>query len=424
MKRSSIHDFIINNTSKVVQPTPYPQPPPTLSPLPSPPLTNIYCGMKQPSTPQPTSFHGTTMVLQLPPHQTPSSPTTNLYSEMQQPPTLQPANFHGWCRQTLTPEPTDFHENTKETDDELTDKEVKQMEVDDQAIQTILMGLLEDIYAVVDSYGESTESYYHRFSKLMNDFKRNKHFSEKIARNLKFLNNLQPEWKRHITIEEVNELRAERLAKTHDPLALMANYQSPYNYPVFHPDHQSQITYMKHPSPNNNYILQSSFNQNYMQQLMKNPEDISDPTTAMNMQIAQPGMNMGQDRQMQMVGGCSECSSNSGVQNVRNQNGLIIVLRIANQNENHNGNGNVIAARAEGDLDEIEEVNENCIYMANLQQASTSGTQTDKAPVYDSDGSAEVHHSKNCYDNDIFNMFTQEEQYTELLEPISEPHQV
>ncbi|GKE99171.1 hypothetical protein Tco_0022522 [Tanacetum coccineum] len=27
--------------------------------------------------------------------------------------------------------------------------------------------------------------------------------------------------------------------------------------------------------------------------------------------------------------------------------------------------------------------------MANLQQASTSGTQTDKAPIYDSDGSAE-----------------------------------
>nr|GEZ44690.1 Gag-Pol polyprotein [Tanacetum cinerariifolium] len=41
------------------------------------------------------------------------------------------------------------------------------------------------------------------------------------------------------------------------------------------------------------------------------------------------------------------------------------------------------------DLDEIEEVNTNCILMANLQQASTSGTQTDKAPVHDSDGSAE-----------------------------------
>ncbi|GJX95530.1 hypothetical protein Tco_0351328 [Tanacetum coccineum] len=40
------------------------------------------------------------------------------------------------------------------------------------------------------------------------------------------------------------------------------------------------------------------------------------------------------------------------------------------------------------------------------------------------DGLAEVHYSKNCYDNDIFNMFTQEERYTELLEPIPEPHQV
>nr|GEZ31803.1 hypothetical protein [Tanacetum cinerariifolium] len=76
------------------------------------------------------------------------------------------------------------------------------------------------------------------------------------------------------------------------------------------------------------------------------------------------------------------------------------------------------------DLDEIEEVNANCILMANLQQASTSGTQTDKAPVYDSDESAEVHDYENCYDNEIFNMFTQEEQYTELLKPIPEPHQV
>nr|GEZ20651.1 hypothetical protein [Tanacetum cinerariifolium] len=78
---------------------------------------------------------------------------------------------------------------------------------------------------------------------------------------------------------------------------------------------------------------QSSFNQNYLQQPMPNPKYITDLTTAMNMaltlmakafklnystptnnnqrissnprnrQIAQPGMNMGQDRQMQMVGG-------------------------------------------------------------------------------------------------------------------------
>ncbi|GKA48290.1 putative ribonuclease H-like domain-containing protein [Tanacetum coccineum] len=40
------------------------------------------------------------------------------------------------------------------------------------------------------------------------------------------------------------------------------------------------------------------------------------------------------------------------------------------------------------------------------------------------DESVEVHHSKNYYDNDIFNMFTQEEKYTELLDPIPKSHQV
>ncbi|GKC42244.1 hypothetical protein Tco_1059966 [Tanacetum coccineum] len=76
------------------------------------------------------------------------------------------------------------------------------------------------------------------------------------------------------------------------------------------------------------------------------------------------------------------------------------------------------------DPDEIREVNANCILMANLQQASTSGTQTDKAPIYDSDGSTEVHEYDNYYNNEIFNMFTQEEQYIELLEPIPKPYQV
>nr|GFB79405.1 hypothetical protein [Tanacetum cinerariifolium] len=106
-------------------------------------------------------------------------------------------------------------------------------------ITTILLSLPEDIYAAVDSCetaqeiwlrvqqmmkgsdigiqekkaklfnewerftfneGESIESYYHCFLKLMNDLKRNKHFPEKIASNLKFLKNLQPEWSRYVTI--------------------------------------------------------------------------------------------------------------------------------------------------------------------------------------------------------------------------------
>ncbi|GJX16613.1 hypothetical protein Tco_0217445 [Tanacetum coccineum] len=281
------------------------------------------------------------------------------------------------------------------------------MEADDQAIQTILLGLPEDIYAAVDSCetaqeiwlrvqqmmkgsdigiqekkaklfnewerftstdGESIESYYHRFSKLMNDFKRNKHFPEKIASNLKFLNNLQPEWSRHVTIvHQTKDLHTTDYTQLYDFL---------------------------------------KYNQK---------------------EIAQPGMNMGQDRQMRMVGAnggnqfrqyagqnvgyqneynavqnvgnqvVQDAVQNQGVQNIGNQNGQIGVQNI--------GNGNLLIAQKEeagiqlqaeefdlmaaaGDLDEIEEVNANCILMANLQQAS------------------------------------ERSKYTEILEPIPEPHQV
>nr|GEW53271.1 hypothetical protein [Tanacetum cinerariifolium] len=188
-----------------------------------------------------------------------------------------------------------FHEQTNE---ELTETDIKRIDADDQAIQTILLGLPEDVYAAVDSCEigkeiwecvhqmmkgsgigeqekkaklfnewekftstnrESIESYYHRFMQHMNDLKRNKHFPENIASNLKFLNNLQPKWKRNVTIirqtknlhevdftqiydflkmnqDEVNELRDERLAKSHDPLALMAHSQSLFNFPTTYKD--------------------------------------------------------------------------------------------------------------------------------------------------------------------------------------------
>nr|GEW07208.1 hypothetical protein [Tanacetum cinerariifolium] len=187
---------------------------------------------------------------------------------------------------------------------------------------------------------------------------------------------------------------------------------------------------------------------------MENTEDASNPTTALDMalklvvkafqlnnstptnnnqrsssnpcnsQIAQSGINMDQDRQM-------------GIQNVKNQNRLSVISWIANQYRI----GNVVTTRDEangiqliseefdfmaavGACVETVRANANYTLENNLQQASTFGTQSDKAPVHDSDESAEVHLSENCYGNAIFNMFTQEEQYTELLEPIPETHQV
>ncbi|GJV53337.1 hypothetical protein Tco_1449078 [Tanacetum coccineum] len=369
------------------------------------------------------------------------------------PPMLNKDNYVPWSSRDLdheVPIAATFHEHI---DDELTEKEVKKMEANDQAIQTILIGsdiglqekkakLFNEWENFASTDGELIESYYHHFSKLMNDFKRNKHFPEKIASNLKFFNNLQPEWKRHVTIVhqikdlntidytqlydflkynqvEMNELRAERLTKSHDPLALMANSNNPYNFLVFHQDQPSPITYMQQPQPNNNLILQPSFNIDFMQQLMPNPKDITDPTTAMNMALMVGGNGGNQFRQYvgQNVGNqvVQNAVQNLGVQNVRNQNGIIVVpghlarnciVRPRRRDAVYLWTQLFIAQKEEagiqlqaeefdlmaiiGDLDEIEEPNANCILMANLQQASTSGTQTNKALVYDPDGSSEV----------------------------------
>nr|GEX64317.1 hypothetical protein [Tanacetum cinerariifolium] len=228
----------------------------------------------------------------------------------------------------IIPEPGDTNRKVPvnetfhvQTDDELTEKEIKQIEADDQAIQTILLGFPEDIYVVVDSC-ETTQEIWLRVQQMMKGS--------------------DIEWSRRVTVvhqtkdlhtagytqlydflkynqKEVDKLKAERLAKTQDPLALMGNSNNPYNFLVLNQD-------------------QPSFNQNYMQQPMPNPEDNTDPTTAMNMalalmakafklnystptnnnqrissnprnrHIAQPGMNMGQDRQMQTVGVTVEIS--------------------------------------------------------------------------------------------------------------------
>nr|GEY06456.1 hypothetical protein [Tanacetum cinerariifolium] len=47
-----------------------------------------------------------------------------------------------------------FHE---QTDEELTENYIKRIDADDQAIQIILLGLPEDVYAAVDSYETSKE---------------------------------------------------------------------------------------------------------------------------------------------------------------------------------------------------------------------------------------------------------------------------
>ncbi|GJY55622.1 hypothetical protein Tco_0454737 [Tanacetum coccineum] len=111
--------------------------------------------------------------------------------------------------------------------------------------------------------GESLESYYSRFYKMMNELVRNQCNVTNHQVNVQFLLQLQPEWQRFVTLvkqsqelktvsyhklydilkqhqNEVNEIRTERLARTANPLALVAQQQ-----PVYH--HQN------HPTQNTQY---------------------------------------------------------------------------------------------------------------------------------------------------------------------------
>nr|GEZ79408.1 hypothetical protein [Tanacetum cinerariifolium] len=268
----------------------------------------------------------------------------------------------------MIPEPGDTNREVPvnetfhvQTDDELTEKELKQIEADDQAIQTILLGLPEDIYVeekkaklfnewerFTSNDGESIESYYHRILKLMNDLKRNKHFPEKIA----------------------------------------TGYTQLYDFLKY----------------NQNEMVGGNGENQFRQYAGQNVGNLN-------------GYNDVENVRNQIV---HNAIQNLRVRNVGNHNGLIGVPGNANQNLNRNGN--LVAVRAEGNA---AGHNGNQIRCYNYRgQASTSSTQTDKAPVYDSDGSAKVHTYKNCDDNEIFNMFTQEKQYIEQLEPIPETHQV
>nr|GFA26891.1 hypothetical protein [Tanacetum cinerariifolium] len=105
--------------------------------------------------------------------------------------------------------------------------------------------------------GESLESYYSRFYKMMNELVKNQCDVTNHQVNIQFLLQLQTEWQRFVTLvkqsqelktvsyhklydilkqhqNEVNEIRAERLACTANPLALVAQQQ-----PVYHPQNHS-----------------------------------------------------------------------------------------------------------------------------------------------------------------------------------------
>ncbi|GJV71997.1 hypothetical protein Tco_1491992 [Tanacetum coccineum] len=111
-------------------------------------------------------------------------------------------------------------------------------------IQDVKTNLFWEFGQFTSHDGETIESYYTRFYKMMNEMIRNNLTVATMQVNVQFLQQLQPEWSRFVTIvkqqhkldevsyhklfdilkqyqKEVNELRAERMAKNANLLALL-----------------------------------------------------------------------------------------------------------------------------------------------------------------------------------------------------------
>ncbi|GKA46137.1 retrovirus-related pol polyprotein from transposon TNT 1-94 [Tanacetum coccineum] len=145
-------------------------------------------------------------------------------------------------------------------------------------IQDVKTNLFWEFGQFTSHDGETTiESYYTRFYKMMNEMIRNNLTVATMQVNVQFLQQLQPEWSRFVTIvkqqhkldevsyhklfdilkqyqKEVNELRAERMAKNANPLALVATaqtmqdpyYQTPKHHKSYAPTSKASLPTRSH----------------------------------------------------------------------------------------------------------------------------------------------------------------------------------
>ncbi|GJX28503.1 ribonuclease H-like domain-containing protein [Tanacetum coccineum] len=289
-------------------------------------------------------------------------------------------------------------------------KEQRHVEADYQAIHILLLGLLVDVYAVVDS-----------------------------------CENAHAMW-----------LRVQR---TQDPFAFFANTlqkQQPYPSPVYTLEQPLPLNniIVQQPLPNNNFVQQQPFMDNIID--VNNPMQSMQTTFALmsnafkkhyftptnnqmissntrNKWIAQPAMNMNHDRQMQMVVvnagnqgnrqmfyNCKglghyarDCANRARVRDSTYYNERLTLVQqveaeIPLTAEQHD----FLVVNSDEEWEEGE-LNANCIFMTKLRATSTN---TDNNHVYDTVTPYEVLNFDNYYDNRIYNMFSHEEQHSELPE--------
>nr|GFC32483.1 hypothetical protein [Tanacetum cinerariifolium] len=199
-----------------------------------------------------------------------------------------------------------FHE---QTDEELTETDIKRMDADDQAIQTILLGLPEDVYAAVDE-----------FIQLSHNSQRSIIIQYSPITIISHQQQVQPTT---IIESELHATTNDSLEDINDPIEAI---------------NAALILFAKAGNGGN------QFGQ-YAGQVAQN----------------QQGFNAWQNGGIQGV-------QNAGMQSGGNHNRLVVVSGIANQN----GIGNVVAARGEGTGNGNQAMCYNCRGLGHIARNCTA----------------------------------------------------
>nr|GFC79200.1 hypothetical protein [Tanacetum cinerariifolium] len=199
--------------------------------------------------------------------------------------------------------PTTATEKVFETYKSVTQEIIDQLNAKAEVVQIILTGIDNDIYSTVDACpnacemwkaierlkqcesinvqdletnlfwefgkftsqdGESLKSYYSRFYKMMNELTRNQCNVTNHQVNVQFLLHYNQNGK-------VNEIRAKKIARVANPLALVAQ-QQPVYHPQTHPTHYNQNSLTR---------TQQAATRNRGKAIVKTPQPIYDQEPSM-----------------------------------------------------------------------------------------------------------------------------------------------
>nr|GEV06577.1 retrovirus-related Pol polyprotein from transposon TNT 1-94 [Tanacetum cinerariifolium] len=274
--------------------------------------------------------------------------------------------------------------------------------------------------------GESLESYYSRFYKMMNELVRNQCDVTNHKVNVQFLLQLQPEWQRFVTLvkqsqelktvsyhklydilkqhqNEVNEIRAERLARTANPLALFAQQQKPVYHPQNHPTHYTHNSLTK---------SQQAATRNREKAIVNSSTPTYDQEPAMVIEDDEMSKDKEIDKLMALIS-----LSFKKIYKPTNNN-----LRTSSNTSRANQDNTPRINRGTGDdtddEPEDQKLEAHYMYMAHIQEV-TPDAADNSGPIFDAELLQKVQNN-----NDNYNVFAIESEHPEQPEFVNDTYPV